>query len=129
LDSFTQGLVDKFHTYQTPPFKFDSYRKTNGYSNTPLDGVWARAPYLHNGSVPTLWDLLMSADKRPTSFYTGYDVYDPKYVGFVTSGADAEKVGFFYQTCLPGNSNQGHAFGADLKDDEKWDLIEYLKTL
>jgi hypothetical protein len=129
LDSFTPSLVDKFHTYETPPFKFDSYRKTNGYSNAPLDGVWARAPYLHNGSVPTLWDLLQRAEKRPSVFYSGYDVYDPKNVGFVTSGQDAESHGFKFEVCLPGNSNVGHAFGTDLKDSDKWDLIEYMKTL
>jgi mono/diheme cytochrome c family protein len=129
LDSFTEPLVDKFHTFETPPFKFDAYRKTNGYSNTPLDGVWARAPYLHNGSVPTLWDLLEPVEKRPTEFYSGYDVYDPKNVGFVTSGPDAESVGFKYEICMPGNSNVGHTFGTELKDDEKWDLIEFMKTL
>ena len=129
LDSFTEALVEKFHSYETPPFKFDAYRKTNGYSNTPLDGVWARAPYLHNGSVPTLWDLLEPAGKRPTEFYSGYDVYDPKNVGFITSGPDAERVGFKFQVCLPGNSNVGHNFGTDLRDNEKWDLIEFMKTL
>jgi len=129
LDSFTEPLVNEFHTYETPPFKFDAYRKTNGYSNTPLDGVWARAPYLHNGSVPTLWDLLEPVEKRPTVFYTGYDVYDPKNVGFLTSGPDAESAGFKYETCMPGNSNVGHTFGTELKDSDKWDLIEFMKTL
>ncbi len=129
LDSFTEPLVNEFHTFETPPFKFDAYRKTNGYSNTPLDGVWARAPYLHNGSVPTLWNLLEPVEKRPTEFYSGYDVYDPKNVGFVTSGPDAESVGFKYQVCMPGNSNVGHTFGTELKDDDKWDLIEFMKTL
>jgi hypothetical protein len=129
LDSFTVPLVDEFHTFETPPFKFDAYRKTNGYSNTPLDGVWARAPYLHNGSVPTVWDLLQPVEKRPTTFHTGYDVYDPKNLGFVTSGPDAERGGFQFQVCLPGNSNVGHAYGIELKDNEKWDLIEFMKTL
>jgi cytochrome c peroxidase len=58
LDSFTQALVDKFHSINSPPFVFDAYRKTNGYANVPLDGIWARAPYLHNGSVPNLRSLL-----------------------------------------------------------------------
>jgi len=129
LDSFTPGLVERFHALDSPPFKFDSYRKTNGYSDTPLDGVWARAPYLHNGSVPTVWDLLQPANRRPAAFYTGYDVYDPKNVGFITSGSDAERVGFKYEVCLPGNSNIGHDYGTALKDADKWDLIEYLKTL
>ena len=129
LDSFTEALVDRFHTFTTPPFQFDAYRKTNGYSNTPLDGVWARAPYLHNGSVPTLWDLLEPVEKRPAVFNTGYNVYDPKEVGFITSGPEAEREGFKYEICLPGNSNVGHTFGVDLKDNDKWDLIEFMKTL
>jgi mono/diheme cytochrome c family protein len=129
LDSFTQELVDRFHDIDSPPLKFDAYRKTNGYSNMPLDGCWARAPYLHNGSVPTLWDLLERADKRPSVFYTGYDVYDPKHVGFVTSGPEAERSGFKFEVCVPGNSNVGHTYGTELKDDEQWDLIEYLKKL
>lgn len=129
FDSFTVALVDKFHTFETPPFKFDAYRKTIGYSNTPLDGVWARAPYLHNGSVPTLWDLLLPVEQRPTVFYSGYDVYDPKNVGFITSGPDAQREGFRFQVDMPGNSNMGHSFGTDLKDGDKWDLIEYMKTL
>jgi len=130
LDSFTQGLVDKFHEINFgPPFNFSAYRKTDGYADTPLDGVWMRAPYLHNGSVPTLWDLLQPADKRPTAFYKGYDVYDPKNVGFITAGPDAERVGFLLQTCFPGNGNGGHLYGVDLTDKEKWALIEYMKTL
>jgi len=130
LDSFTQELVDKFHAINFgPPFKFDAYRKTNGYSNLPLDGCWARAPYLHNGSVPTLWDLLQSVDQRPKVFYTGYDVYDSQHVGFVTSGPEAERVGFRYEACIPGNSQAGHTYGTQLKDGEKWELIEYMKTL
>lgn len=129
LDSFTPELVDRFHAIDSPPFKFDAYRKTNGYSDLPLDGIWARAPYLHNGSVPTLWDLLQSPDKRPAVFYTGYDVFDPKNVGFITWGPDAERTGFKYEVCLPGNSNIGHSYGTGLHDENKWELIEYMKTL
>ena len=122
--------MDKFHAINFgPPFKFDAYRKTNGYSNLPLDGCWARAPYLHNGSVPTLWDLLQPVEQRPKVFYTGYDVYDPQHVGFVTSGPEAERVGFKYEVCIQGNSQVGHTYGTQLKDGEKWELIEYMKTL
>ena len=129
LDSFTEGLVGRFHDINSPPFKFDAYRKTNGYANVPLDGIWVRAPYLHNGSVPSLQALLQPEKDRPTTFYKGYDVYDPAHVGFVSDGPDAMKVGFFMDTNLPGNSNQGHAYGTNLSDNEKRDLIEYLKTL
>ena len=57
------------------PWRFSHFRKTNGYANMPLDGLWLRAPYLHNGSVPTLRALLFP-EERPAVFYRGYDVYD-----------------------------------------------------
>jgi hypothetical protein len=129
LDSFSQALVDRFHEIDDPPFQFDAYRKTEGYSNLPIDGAWARAPYLHNGSVPTLWDLLQSPDQRPGVFYRGYNVYDPERMGYVSSGPDAEKVGFRYDVRLPGNGNEGHLYGTTLPDEQKHDLIEFLKTL
>ncbi len=66
------------------PARFSHFRKTYGYANAPLDGLWLRAPYLHNGSVPNLRALLESADRRPVEFYTGYDVYNFDDVGFVT---------------------------------------------
>jgi len=128
LDSFTTMLVDKFHTFQKPPFDFESYRKTYGYTNTPLDGVWARAPYLHNGSVPTLHDLLQVPEKRPTSFYKGYNVYDEEKMGWISTGPEAEKVGFKLDTTEDGNGNQGHLYGTTLSDDDKQAIIEFLKT-
>ena len=64
--------------------RFSHFRKTFGYANAPLDGLWLRAPYLHNGSVPTLRDLLETSDKRPKVFYRGYDLYDAARVGFVS---------------------------------------------
>jgi mono/diheme cytochrome c family protein len=128
LDSFTVGLVDRFHAIHDPPFVFNAYRKTNGYANVPLDGIWARAPYLHNGSVPNLHALLMPDTARPTSFYRGYDVYDPAQMGFISGGAEAQKVGFFVDTNVAGNSNQGHNYGVTLSDKDKNDLIEYMKT-
>jgi len=128
LDSFTAGLVDKFHSINNPPFVFDAYHKTDGYANVPIDGIWARAPYLHNGSVPNLWALLQAEAARPQFFYRGYDVYDPKNVGFISDGAEAQRVGFRVDTGAPGNGNQGHTYGVNLKDSDKWDLIEYMKT-
>ncbi|MGY2202679.1 c-type cytochrome [Pseudomonas gingeri] len=130
LDSFTVGLVQAFHGFKKPPFDFNAYRKTQSYSNTPTDGVWMRAPYLHNGSVPSLWDLLQTPDKRPVTFSTGSDVYDPVKVGFVTSGQQVEAPGYFkYDTRLEGNHNSGHLYGTQLTDAEKWALIEFMKTL
>jgi hypothetical protein len=63
-------------------YRFKRFCKTNGYSNLPLDGIWLRAPYLHNGSVPTLWDLLNPQAKRPTFYFRGGDEYDWKNLGF-----------------------------------------------
>lgn len=64
--------------------RFSHFRKTFGYANMPLDGIWLRAPYLHNGSVPTLRDLLEPPTERPTVFYRGFDLYDSKRGGFVS---------------------------------------------
>ncbi|HEX8844305.1 MAG TPA: c-type cytochrome [Pyrinomonadaceae bacterium] len=129
VDSFTQQLVEKFHTVKFGDVLFTAYRKTDGYVATFVDGLWARAPYLHNGSVPTLWDLLQPAAARTKVFHRGYNVYDPKAMGFVSAGPEAEKSGFRYDTSVPGNSNSGHEFGMTLSDQDKWDLIEFLKTL
>ena len=129
LDSFTAELVAGFHGIQEREFKFDAYSKTDGYSNLPIDGIWIRAPFLHNGSVPNLWALLQAPGQRPKTFYIGYDVYDSAKVGFITEGPDAEKYGFLLDTSLPGNGNGGHDYGTGLSDDQKWDLLEYLKTL
>jgi len=91
LDSYTEELAAVQNTlYAGYPWRFSHFRKTFGYVNLPLDGVWLRAPYLHNGSVPTLRDLLEPAARRPALFYRGYDVYDPAKVGFVTSVARSE---------------------------------------
>ena len=129
LDSFSEALVDRFHTFTTPPFVFTAYRKTNGYSRVPLDGIWLRGPYLHNGSVPNLRALLTPEEHRPSVFYRGYDVIDAVNVGFVSDGPEAEKVGFRVDTSVPGNSNSGHRYGVDLPPSQKEDLLEYLKTL
>jgi len=103
----------------------------HAYEARVLHGVWATAPYLHNGSVPNLWELLTPPAQRKSSFMVGSKKYDPVNVGYVTeespfktgklvvSGADVQ----------PGNSNAGHDFGTQLTDEEKWQLIEYLKQL
>lgn len=129
LDSFSQALVDKFHeTKFGTIITFDAYRKTDGYSSMPLDGIWARGPYLHNGSVPTLWALLQPVEQRPVTFYRGFNGYDATNVGFVTSGPDAERLGALYDTHVPGNANTGHTYGVTLPEASKRDLLEFLKT-
>jgi mono/diheme cytochrome c family protein len=103
--------------------------KLDGYVASFLDGIWLRAPYLHNGSVPTMRDLLEPAARRPTSFVRGYDLYDPAKVGFVTEGDDAKRVGTLHEVSRKGNGNQGHEYGTALPAVEKENLLEYLKTL
>ncbi len=95
------------------------------YKARPLNGVWASAPYLHNGSVPTLYDLLRPTAARPKKFTVGRWQYDPKKVGYVSDG-DAPWV---YDTSLAGNRNGGHEYGTSLSEDDRWALVEYLKTL
>jgi hypothetical protein len=72
---------------------------------------------------------LNAEDARPKKFFRGYDVYDPAQVGFVSDGAEAARVGYEYDTSLPGNGNQGHTYGTHLTPEEKKELVEYLKTL
>ena len=110
------------------PWQFSHFRKTQGYANAPLDGVWLRAPYLHNGSVPDLRALLFPAE-RPVTFYRAYDVYDWTRGGFVSQGAEAEREGVKFDTTLRGNGNRGHVYGVDLPESAKLALLEYLKTL
>lgn len=102
--------------------------KNFGYCSPPLDGLWMRAPYLHNGSVPTLHDLLEPVAARPTSFYRGYDVYDAAKAGFVTEGPSATRTGWKHDVKERGNGNQGHTYGTTLSPEEKKALLEYLKT-
>jgi hypothetical protein len=116
------------------------FRMTNGYQAPPLDGLWATAPYFHNGSVPTLYGVLNSK-ARPRlytrSFKTGEDDYDTKLVGWkvteLSSPADPKLPAIerrkVYDTSQSGRTNGGHTYGDVLSDDERWAVIEYLKTL
>lgn len=100
-----------------------------GYVAKPLIGVWLLGPYLHNGSVPTLWDLLSPPQQRPARFNSGYDVVDLDHVGFISTGDAAEAYGYRFDTHVRGNGNGGHTYGTDLGDADKRALIEFLKTL
>jgi len=112
--------------------RFSHFRKTDGYANMPLDGIWLRSPYLHNGSVPTLRDLLNPVARRPLKFRRGYDVFDAERVGYRTDVASENGVEFFeYDTQIPGNGNYGHegrAYGTLLSGEDKDALVEHLKT-
>ncbi|MBP2314441.1 di-heme-cytochrome C peroxidase [Azospirillum soli] len=96
------------------------------YKARPLDGIWATAPYMHNGSVPNLYEMLLPAAQRSTTFRMGTTSLDPVKVGVDTSASDNT---FTFDTTKPGNGNTGHEFGASLTDEQRWQLLEYLKTL
>lgn len=146
LDNYTDALAEEqgnlYAAY--PDERFTHFRKTHGYANMPLDGIWLRGPYLHNGSVPTVRDLLNPAAQRPAVFYRGNDVLDAAKLGFVSDQPAASGPAYFrYETrcaddpaicaraanpdnrhddnvCVPGpwagNSNRGHE-GADYGTD------------
>jgi len=105
------------------------------YKAVPLDGIWATAPYLHNGSVKTIYDLLSPVNQRAKKFWVGLSDYDPVYLGL---GPKSNDMGFEMDTIQTGNANWGHEFnstkapgviGRLLSHDEKMALIEYLKVL
>ena len=97
------------------------------YRARSLDGIWATGPFLHNGSVPTLYDLLLPEAKRPKIFALGNREFDPVKVGFVTTPNAETKT---FDTTRKGNSNKGHDYGTSrLTDDERLQLVEYLKSL
>jgi hypothetical protein len=113
------------------------YNSLLAYKGRSLNGIWATAPYLHNGSVPTLYDLLLSKEQRPSQFSVGSREFDPIKVGFRSEGYD----GFTFTTFRVGDMNGGHEYGAGktpqmngkifpaLNEAQRWDLIEYIKTL
>ncbi|MCI0547121.1 MAG: hypothetical protein L0027_07530 [Candidatus Rokubacteria bacterium] len=131
LESWTQAGADAANKVRTElGVNYGKMTKTNGYIAVPLDGIWLRAPYLHNGAVPTLRDLLEPVDRRPPVFYRGYDVYDPRNVGFVSSvSSEGGRAFFRFDTSERGNGNHGHVYGTDLAPAAKESLLEYLKTL
>jgi hypothetical protein len=119
----------------TDPDYADQWAATSGnppaYTVPHLDGIWLRGPYLHNGSVPSLADLLLPAAQRPKQFYRGNDVLDAKDGGFVSNveNDDAKRRGNLFDTTVKGNGNQGHVYGTTLPVDQKHALIAYLETL
>ena len=131
---FAEAYAESWFAQDGHPVK-----DTVGYQAPPLDGVWATAPYLHNGSVPSVAALLDSSSRPKSftrSFRTGADDYDEINLGWKftpaavpspgTSGIDQRKV---YDTTRPGQSNAGHPYGDALSPDERLAVIEYLKTL
>lgn len=116
--------------------KDEAVRAKPIYKARPLNGVWAVAPYLHNGSVPNLYELLSPQAERSTKFWLGSKKFDPVKVGYDTAEL---KGGYLYDVAQPGNSNKGHEFnsgpkgkgiiGPLLPPEDRWALIEYLKSI
>jgi len=144
---FGNAIAD---TIKSGNYKADTtsspYNSLVAYKGRSLNGIWATAPYLHNGSVPTLYDLLLpkkrdtdpkSGEYRPDSFIVGSRKFDPVKVGFRSKGYK----GFKFNTARTGDKNTGHEYGAGrtpqldgatlpaLNKSQRNDLIEYLKTL
>jgi mono/diheme cytochrome c family protein len=140
----TNAVVATLGIRRTPMSK-----PAHGYIAVPLHGLWLRAPYLHNGSVPTVRALLEPAGQRPKTFYRGFDLLDREHIGFVSrrridpaatasdacppsplqSGCMPPGAGWLYDTTVRGNHNTGHEYGTQLSPADKRALIAFLKTL
>jgi len=115
----------------------------DGYKPRPLEGVWATPPFLHNGSVPNIYELLSPIEERSRRFPVGRREYDPVHLGYATEPAMKDpKSGFWMDTRFRGNLNSGHEFrgtgapnephqqgviGRGFTNDERMEIIEYLK--
>ena len=123
----------KMHGYRELPVPRPS--EVPRYKAAPREGVWATPPFMHNGSVPNLYEMLVPAAQRTKKFYLGRD-FDPVKVGVDTSGKSGT---YQVDTALVGSSNSGHSFengprgngiiGPLLTDPERWAIIEYLKSI
>lgn len=130
----------------TPDTTGNPFASILAYKARPLNGIWATAPYLHNGSVPTLYDLLLpkrrpgdsaEGEYRPDEFMVGSREFDPVKVGLKSTDYD----GFLFRTHIWGNNNGGHEFASGrmpqpdgvflpaLTKEQRLDLVEYLKSL
>ncbi|MEM6608068.1 MAG: hypothetical protein AAF689_05760 [Pseudomonadota bacterium] len=129
LDSYTLAFNQRQLTelFAGTRYAFRAFRKTDGYANAPLDGLWLRAPYLHNGSVPTLAALLRPPDERPPTFLRQSNVIDADNGGFVAPPCMPGQSHCF-DTSLPGNSNSGHVYGTSLNASDRDHLLAYLLT-
>jgi hypothetical protein len=128
----TEAETADLHGYREFPLPNPPIRV---YKAAPRDGVWATPPFLHNGSVPNLYEMLLPAKERTKEFYVGRE-FDPVKVGLDTTGKSGT---FLLDTSLPGNSNVGHSFenaplgsgvvGPLLTEEQRWAIVEYLKSI
>jgi hypothetical protein len=137
------GITKKFGAYYSKSWFNEDYpiHESGGYQAPPLDGIWATAPYFHNGSAPTVYHVLKS-NARPKlytrSYRTDLDAYDPVKLGWkvdvLSDKPDPKKVSpieyrKIYDTTQPGRGNSGHTYGDKLSEPERMAVVEYLKTL
>jgi len=137
-EMWTPDAAQAYNDYSKGyPWAFHHFRSTGGYVNVPLDAVWIRAPYLHNGSVPTI-EAVLNSKLRPTYWTRGFtqrtasgdsSKYDYEKLGWQFQTLQAADNKYTYNTTLPGYGNYGHTFGDDLSEAERLAVIEYLKTL
>lgn len=146
IDYETQQCLEGFGTLDLP-------QQIAGYKPRPLEGVWSTPPFLHNGSVPSLYQMLLPPDRRDEKFFVGRREFDPVHVGYVTQpDEDGDDDGFWLDTRIPGNRNIGHGFaaspelwqkhladrkanplpsgviGPELSEEERLSIVEYLKV-
>ncbi|MCB0582847.1 MAG: c-type cytochrome [Phaeodactylibacter sp.] len=129
--AFNSGIVGWYNSSWFANTEPRSYFEPNlGYVAPPLDGIWASAPYLHNGAVPTVEALLDSA-KRPTYWSRSgrSDDYNHRELGWNYTALETPEGDWAFDTTLPGYSNKGHYFGDKLSEEERSAVVEYLKTL
>jgi len=127
---FTQKEADLFNAFlasiETEGYqaaKVPGLRSTRKIWAASLPGVWARSPYLHNGSVRTMQELLTAPERRAQQFRRGSQKYSESEMGYADAGS------YLFDTTTPGNSNKGHNYATDLSEKEKRELIEFLKTM
>ncbi len=113
----------------------DTIAAPEGYTAPPLRGIWATAPYLHNGSVPTLWHLL-NPDERPALWKRSSWSFNSKQVGFTIETPDSIPKSsssfdrhWYFDTSVLGKSAKGHTYPNVLTAEEKLAVLEYLKSL
>jgi hypothetical protein len=130
IDAAEQRVMEDLDRRKTVTWRdtlLDTQAPSGPYAARPLYGIWAAAPFLHNGSVPTLHDLLLPPERRPKVFALGGRRYDPVKLGFVVETSCSEQ-DCLVDTTRTGDGNGGHLWGTDLSEPDRMALLEYLKT-
>ncbi len=130
IDAAQQAIMEDLKQHGAVAWRdtlLDTKPPYGPYAAKPLYGIWAAAPYLHNGSVPTLYDLLLPPAQRPKAFALGSREYDPVKLGFVVQTTCSQQ-DCLVDTSRTGDGNGGHIWGTDLSEADRMALLEYLKS-